>query len=64
MTRLGEDYLKCIIFLQDKHLSAAFVNISCEVFGFPAGNARAPAGKKTAWSLQHKMNEMKMGLAD
>jgi hypothetical protein len=40
--------LKGIIFLQNKRLYAAFVNISSEIFGFPAGNARAPAGKKNS----------------
>ena len=27
-----------------------FVNISCEIYGFPAGNTRAPAGKITPWA--------------
>ena len=38
--------MKVITFPLYKGLSAQFVNISCEVLGFPADNARAPAGKK------------------
>ena len=49
--RLGYNYFTGIIFLKDTLSFAAFINISCEIYGFPAGNARAPAGKKTAWCL-------------
>ena len=32
-----------------KQIYRVFNNISCEILGFPAGNARAPAGKITPW---------------
>ena len=36
-----------IIFLQDAILFKPFIDISCDINLFPAGNAGAPAGKKT-----------------
>ena len=36
------------------------INISCEIYGFPAGNARAPAGENTILMFCTKLYIMKV----